>query len=175
VKIFVMVTMPMTQAAKDASRIQINPHHSDALKQTAMKRKENANKQVEMAIANKRVFLNTDFFSALVSFLEVPLATTGSKRTDSDNQVIELTLTLLRNLLAAGDTFGEGTSIIVALPLNNNLYSHRGTKHFSKADSQRYDSSYARAYSEHRIVCNEGTCSRICSFLCFHKCCRTSS
>ena len=46
VKLFVMATLPMTQAAKDASRVVVDPHHTDEMKKTLHARKENAMKQV---------------------------------------------------------------------------------------------------------------------------------
>ena len=63
-----------------------------------------------MALLNKRAFVDTNVFSVLLSVLEEPLSHVGSRRTDEDSQIIELVLTLIRNLLAAGDTFGEVTA-----------------------------------------------------------------
>lgn len=136
VKLFVMATLPMTQAAKDASRVVVDPHHSDEMKKTLHARKDNAMKQVrahlkhfatvgsinltppfffcfqvEMAIAHKRAFVNTSVFGVLLAILEEPLSHSGSRRTDEDNQIIELVLTLIRNLMAAGDTYGELTPV----------------------------------------------------------------
>ena len=52
VKVFVMTTLPMTQAAKDASRTVVNPQHSEELKKVLQKRKDNANKQASCAATN---------------------------------------------------------------------------------------------------------------------------
>src|SRR5690606_16146713 len=67
--------------------------------------------QVEMALVHKRAFVNTSVFGVLLAILEEPLSHTGSRRTDEDNQIIELVLTLIRMLLSAGDTFGELTPV----------------------------------------------------------------
>lgn len=51
----------------------------------------------------KRAFISKDFLSVIVGMLEEPLSHTGVARTDEDNFLIELCLTLLRNVLNIRD------------------------------------------------------------------------
>ena len=105
-KIFVMLTMPLGPAARKWARFQVDARDAAEMGGTeAARRRAAARAQVRHLLAMKRAFVQVaggEAIAALVAAMEEPLAR-GARRTEADTLVIELVLTLFRNLLGIED------------------------------------------------------------------------
>eukprot|EP00903_Cladosiphon_okamuranus_P017376 g16007.t1 len=111
-KIYVMLTMPLSKQSEEALSKPINPKAQGDVRDQQTRRRENALAQEAALHAFKRAFISVDVLSVVVGMLEEPLSHTGVARTDEDNFSIELCLTLLRNILNIEDpTPGMATSL----------------------------------------------------------------
>eukprot|EP00752_Nemacystus_decipiens_P001460 g1436.t1 len=111
-KIYVMLTMPLSKQSEEALSKPVNPKAQGDVRDQQTRRRENAMAQQAALHAFKRAFISLDVLSVVVGMLEEPLSHTGVARTDEDNFSIELCLTLLRNILNIEDpTPGMATSL----------------------------------------------------------------
>ncbi|KAI2510180.1 negative regulation of DNA replication [Fragilaria crotonensis] len=111
VKILVILTKPLGEAAKKAGRFAIDTKkYSEETIKEQIKLRENALAQSEMLMEFKRAMTHHPshsggkgggLFSVFVSLLAEPISKTGSARSDMDHLTIELVLHLFRNLLTA--------------------------------------------------------------------------
>lgn len=105
-KIFVMLTMPLGPTARKWARFQVNARDAAEMGGTeAARRRAAARAQVKHLLAMKRAFVQVaggEAIAALVGAMEEPLAR-GARRSEADTLIIELVLTLFRNLLCIED------------------------------------------------------------------------
>ena len=101
IKLFVMLTMPLSPMVKKWARLEVDPREAD-IRVDAIRRRNAARAQVTHLLAMKRAFVNAEVISVLVASMEEPLSQAGS-RSDEDKLVIELVLTLFRNVLCIDD------------------------------------------------------------------------
>ena len=104
-KIFVSVTMPMHQAAVTALSKAVTrsaAKEDPTLAAELVERQKAAAEQVKHLFDYKKAFARREVMQVLVSVLEAPLSHEGTSRTEDDALIIELILTLMRNLLAIG-------------------------------------------------------------------------
>ncbi|CAM9262579.1 unnamed protein product [Choristocarpus tenellus] len=102
-KLYVMLTMPMTKQTEDTLLKPVNPKAEGDVRDQQARRRENASAQQASLQAFKRAFVSKDVLEVIVGVLEEPLSHTGVARTDEDNFIMELCLTLLRNILNIKD------------------------------------------------------------------------
>ncbi|GMI46686.1 hypothetical protein TrCOL_g1634 [Triparma columacea] len=114
-KLFVILTKPMTKAAKQAALINIDvksKKFSEETIQDQVSLKENALLQSKYLMEYKRLFLKEGLLEVFVDLMQVPLSKTEQKRDDKDNSTIELVLHLIRNLLCAEPVVKNSTSLV---------------------------------------------------------------
>jgi hypothetical protein len=97
-KIFVMLTMPLSAAVMKRARLELEGPVDSLTRREALQRQSNARAQMANLTAIKRLFVRSEAIAVLVSTMEEPLSHAGG-RSEEDNHVIELVLTLFRNLL----------------------------------------------------------------------------
>lgn len=103
-KIFVMLTMPLSPYVKKWAAAHANPGQDPELGggSDGIKRRMAAKNQVTHLLSMKRALAKEEVVAVLVATLEEPLSR-GAARTEEDKLVIELVLTLLRNMLCIED------------------------------------------------------------------------
>jgi timeless len=105
-KLFVMLTMPLGPTTRKWARFQVDARDAAEMGGSeAAKRRAAARAQVQHLLNMKRAFVQVaggEAIAALVGAMEEPLAR-GARRTEADTLVIELVLTLFRNLLCIED------------------------------------------------------------------------
>ncbi len=103
-KIFVMLTMPLSPYVKKWAQAHANPKPDPELGggSEGIKRRLAAKNQVNHLLAMKRALAKEEVVAVLVATLEEPLSR-GAARTEEDKLVVELVLTLLRNMLCIED------------------------------------------------------------------------
>lgn len=102
-KIFVMLTMPLHPTVKSWLLLEVDSkgHEDPDTRDDKLRRRSAAQAQVANLLQMKRAFVNPEVIAVLVATLEEPLANAGTRmgRSEDDTLIIELMLTLLRNLL----------------------------------------------------------------------------
>ena len=98
-KLFVMLTLPMTTSTRKRAVTQIKKSMEKEKRVDAVEVRVECREQYKALVDVKGEFCRGDFFGILVGLLEEPLSKREEDRSREEEQLIELALTLFRNLL----------------------------------------------------------------------------
>lgn len=106
-KIFFMLTKPISRtASKDACQL-VDPKAGEISRKNMLKRKQNAEAQIQNLQSHKASFVDAELVSIMVDCMQEAVSHTGSSRTDDQRLTVELVLALVRNILAIPEAEGK--------------------------------------------------------------------
>jgi len=184
VKLLVILTQPMSEAACKAARLVVDVKRAKSRKLVLTEEykrnhnmlKKNACDQARRLVEYKKAFIdrkNAGVLKIIVSLLLEPLARNGSARTEEDHMVIELVLHLLRNLLSAGMNGGleegqlheqmillfESELVLDILVVIGQDIEARENRHYNLLIMEILSSLFANQVSVHVCVKRNRVCS----------------